>query len=207
MKKQFQNKKVTPKTIENRTAWKLSRNHFIKTLLAGGLLARIPLSKAMTRSENSLSKFLTDDQLMIVESVQEILFPPDENGPGASEINASSYLKWVLSDEEMDQEEKNYILNGIGWVDETSEEVFSKQFLQLTQEEKEQLIKKISLEGWGESWLSVILTFIFEALLCDPQYGGNPDSIGWNWLSHNPGLPRPVEDLLFPKILTTVRKP
>jgi gluconate 2-dehydrogenase gamma chain len=206
--KNFQrSKKELPESIKNLDKWKLSRNHFIKTLLAGGVFIQLPLSGRSAEINQTNGEILTAEQQKIVESVQEILFPSDENGPGASEVNASSYLKWVLSDKEMDQDEVNYIINGIGWVNETSEEVFSKQFSQLTQEEKDQLIGKISKESWGESWLSVILTFIFEALLCDPQYGGNPDGIGWHWLNHNPGQPRPVKDLLYPEILTTIDKP
>lgn len=186
--------------------WILSRNHFIKTMIAGGVFMQLPFAGRSAQRNQTESEILTEKQLKIVESVQEILFPSDKNGPGAKEINSIRYLEWVLSEKEMDQDEVKYILNGIGWVNETSEEVFLKPFAQLTQLEKEQLIEKISRESWGESWLSVILTFIFEALLCDPQYGGNPDSIGWNWLNHNPGQPRPVEDVLYPKILTTVDK-
>ena len=104
----------------------------------------------------------------------------------------------------MDPEEIEYIIDGIGWVDETAEENFSKRYTQLSQREKEELIADISNESWGSSWLSVILTFIFEALLSDPQYGGNPDKIGWDWLKYYPGYPRPTEPLLYPEILTTV---
>lgn len=204
MKNFQQSKRELPVLAKTINEWRLSRNNFIKTVMAGSVLAQFPFTK-LYASNNTTDKInLTENQLKVVESVQEILFPSDGNGPGAKEINSLNYLQWVLSDEEMDQDEVEYILNGIGWVTETSDEVFSKPFLQLSQIEKEQLIKKISLESWGESWLSVILTFIFEALLCDPQYGGNPDSIGWNWLSHNPGQPRPVKDLLYPKIFKTV---
>jgi gluconate 2-dehydrogenase gamma chain len=117
---------------------------------------------------------------------------------------ADKYLLWVLSDERMDPEEKEYIINGIGWVDETAEENFSKNFVKLTQAEREKLIGDVSKETWGRSWLGVILTFIFEALLSDPQYGGNTDEIGWDWLHHNPGQPRPTKKLLYPQIFETV---
>ena len=40
---------------------------------------------------------------------------------------------------------------------------------------------------WGRAWLSLLLYYIFEALLSDPVYGGNPDGIGWQWLEHQPG--------------------
>lgn len=206
MKNFRKTKKEVPKSIKNMDEWRLSRNHFIKTLLAGGVLSQLSFTRLSAKSILTQSEILSENHLKIVESVQEILFPSDGNGPGAIEINSLSYLQWVLSDKEMDQDEVKYMLNGIVWVDETSEEVFAKPFLQLSQMEKEQLIEKISKENWGESWLSVILTFVFEALLCDPQYGGNPDSIGSNWLSHNPGQPRPVKDLLYPEILKTVEK-
>jgi gluconate 2-dehydrogenase gamma chain len=39
--------------------------------------------------------------------------------------------------------------------------------------------------------LSSLLKYIFEALLTDPIYGGNPNSMGWEWLDHTPGQPRP----------------
>ncbi len=107
----------------------------------------------------------------------------------------------MLWDERMDPEEKEYIIDGIGWVDETAEEKYSKSYVQLSQSEQEKLVADISNESWGSSWLSVILTFIFEALLSDPQYGSNPDRIGWVWLQHNPGYPRPTQLLLYPEIL------
>jgi gluconate 2-dehydrogenase gamma chain len=43
----------------------------------------------------------------------------------------------------------------------------------------------------GKQWISTILRYILEALLTDPIYGGNPNAIGWKWLDHQPGFPRP----------------
>jgi gluconate 2-dehydrogenase gamma chain len=145
---------------------------------------------------------LSLQQKEMVASIQGILFPDDGNGPGAADIHALEYLQWVLSDKEKDPEEVEYLINGIGWVDETAVEDTGRSYLDLNEGERETLIEKISKEDWGESWLSVILTFIFEALLCDPQYGGNPDEAGWKWLSHDPGQPRPTPPLLYPNILT-----
>lgn len=169
-------------------------------------MAQIPAIKLVGQVQKTSKSILSNYQLLIVNSVQEILFPDDENGPGAADINASDYLIWVLSDTEKDPDEVQYIINGIGWVDETAEEEYSKKYFDLSQNEREHLIAIISKEAWGESWLSVILTFIFEALLCDPQYGGNPESIGWKWLEHNPGQPRPKGELLYPEVLNIIRK-
>ena len=101
---------------------------------------------------------------------------------------------------------KDYILKGFKWVDEAADETYHSTFLKLKGIDKVRLIKKISRTDWGESWLSVIMNYILEALLADPQYGGNPEQKGWKWLSHYPGYPRPSAELLYPEILNTLRK-
>ena len=195
--------KYIPDKIKDNEAWQLSRRRFIGSGFMAGFFASLP---SVSVVGNSLDEkdILSQNQFSIVASVQKILFPSDNNGPGAYDVMADKYLLWVLSDIRMDPEEKEYIIDGIGWVDETAEENFSKRFTRLSQREKEKLIADISNESWGSSWLSVVLTFIFEALLSDPQYGGNPNKIGWEWLHHNPGYPRSTQLLLYPEILTTV---
>ncbi len=187
---------------------KMSRHDFLKSMLIAGAAVQIPFwascGKRPTKKEiRELSK-LSEGQLEIVRIVQDILFPSDGNGPGANEIEAHYYLDWVVSDPGMDPEDSEYIIDGIGWVDETAQEDYSKGFLNLKGNEQEDLIRKISGEGWGEDWLSTILNYIFEALLSDPLYGGNPKEAGWKWLEVYPGYPRPDKSLLYPEILKTV---
>ena len=190
--------------MQDMKAWQLSRKQFIGSLITAGIVAQLPFKKTFGNSFPG-DDFLSEEQKSILQSVQEILFPADENGPGASEINAYNYVLWVMTDPRKDPAEVTYFKNGIGWIDESANEIFSKKYIELNEEEKQELISTISKENWGESWLSVLLTFIFEALLSDPQYGGNPDSIGWQWLDYKYGSPRPVADLLYPEIFKTVK--
>ena len=206
MKREHSKKEKLPKAFKDVKRWQLSRKMFLKSVVFGGVMTQLSWMKVFGSMQQKLS-LLSEKQLAILSSVQQILFPPDGNGPGASDIHATEYLLWVLSDPEKDPEEVQYIVNGIGWVDETADETFSKPYNELTQPEKETLIESISHESWGESWLSIILTFIFEALLSDPQYGGNPDGTGWKWLNFTAGQPRPTPELLYPEILTTIRRP
>ncbi len=195
--------KTIPDKIKNMEAWKLSRKNFIAGITMASFVASLPMASVIGANADS-NKNLSQNQYSIVKSVQNILFPSDGFGPGAYDIMADSYLLWVLSDVRMDPEEKDYVINGIGWVDETANENFSKNYMQLSESERGTLIADISDENWGSSWLGVVLNYIFEALLCDPQYGGNPDEIGWDWLQHNPGYPRPTKALLYPEIFITV---
>jgi len=203
--KQADKNKKLPFKIRTSVNWELNRKQFLKSILLGSAVTQIPFAELLGQVTPN-NEILSSGQVEILQSVQEILLPSDENGPGIIEINATEYLVWILSDKNKDPEEIEYIINGIGWVNETAEENYQKKYLDLSQLEREQLIAFISKESWGESWLSVILSFIFEALLCDPQYGGNPEGIGWGWLNHYPGQPRPTAELLYPEILTTIHK-
>jgi len=67
--------------------------------------------------------------------------------------------------------------------------------------QREQLLQRIAQANAGENWLSLLLMFIFGALLGSPVYGGNPDGIGWRWLEHNPGFPQPTSNNTYKKLL------
>ena len=199
--------KLIPHAMKNVAQWQLSRRDFVKNMFMIGVVSQIPfLSSCKNHSKVEMgSERLNHTQKNILLAVQNILFPNDGNGPSAKDVNTLSYLEWVLSDSMMDPSEKKYIINGIAWVDETAQEEYADTFLELSNQNKNKLIAMISQEDWGESWLSVILTFILEAVLSDPQYGGNTGETGWKWLQHYPGYPRPTSDLLYDNIVQTIR--
>ena len=124
-------------------------------------------------------------------AVQLILFPDDGNGPSATDLNATNYLNFVLTANDTDQEEREFILKGIGWLNQLANTEHKTKFITATPEQQQQLIHKISISQSGERWLSYLLLYIFEALLSDPIYGGNPKGVGWQWLEHQPGFPTP----------------
>ncbi len=189
----------------------IQRRVFVKGLAAIGLLTQTSFLSAFNGDANPISNpyksnpdLLSSKQLNILRDVQQYLFPNDGNGPGAKQVNAAEYMIWVLSDPQKDPTDTKYITDGIGWVDETADEEYAKPFNELNTAEKETLVAFIAKEAWGSSWLSIILTYIFEATIADPQYGGNTNEDGWKWLNHYPGNPRPIENLLYGNILKTV---
>lgn len=134
-------------------------------------------------------------------AVQQHLFPADGNGPSASDINASLYLKFVLDAPDTDEDDKTFVLDGIKWLNGLSDEQFGKPFAVLTPIEQHKVLKKIASSSAGERWLSHLLLYIMEALLTDPVYGGNPGGIGWQWLEHQPGFPQPSKDKRYTELL------
>ena len=178
----------------------VSRRHFVQGLsaLSAGLLLPSPI-RATTKSQtNSLPK---QAPWPTIAAVQNQLFPSEADSPGASDINATSYLKNLLEDKTFDRDEREFILNGPNWLNELATTEYGKAFPQLTTIQQEQLLHRIARSEAGENWLSLLLLYIFEALLSSPIYGGNPDGIGWRWLNHNPGFPQPTSNTSYKKLL------
>ena len=126
-------------------------------------------------------------------AVQAILFPADGNGPSAKDIQATLYLHLVLQAPNFDQDERQFILDGVSWLDQYAQENDKAAFLSLNAQQQDAVLLKITQSNAGERWVSALLTYVLEALLSDPVYGGNPQGIGWKWLQHQPGFPRPTQ--------------
>lgn len=178
----------------------VSRRHFIQGISAISAGMLLPVS---TRAKTQSRNVSTPQQAPwpTIVAVQEHLFPSETDSPGANDINAASYLKRLLDDTDNDQDERNFILNGPNWLNELAKTEYQKPFAQLDATQGEQLLQRIAQSEAGENWLSLLLLYIFEALLSSPLYGGNPDGIGWRWLEHNPGFPQPTSNNTYKKLL------
>jgi len=152
------------------------------------------------RAGEALSHQLSDQQWQTLAAVQDHLFPSAPGSPGAHDINATAYVSAVLADPRLDPAEADFIKNGIGWLERIARDAQGGPFLSLSPEKREAALQALHATGRGESWIASILMYIFEALLCDPVYGGNPGGIGWEWLGHDPGFPRPPADKIYGKL-------
>ena len=77
-------------------------------------------------------------------------------------------------------------------MDEEAKRLFGASYMQLSSKSRQEVLAFVAKTQWGESFIETILTYLFEALLGDPIYGINKDEVGWKWLHHTPGLPRPT---------------
>ncbi len=138
-------------------------------------------------STPSLANTLSLEQWQTLAAVQAHLFPSEPNSPGAPEINATGYLHFAL----IDPDEREFIKMGVFQLDRLAQYMEGKGFLALSTAQRELLLRRFEMGKNGKRWLTIILEYILEALLTDPIYGGNPNGIGWKWLDHHPGFPRP----------------
>ncbi len=153
---------------------------------AGGLAALFaPLSSAAAIAP-------TDNPWPVLAAVQEHLFPSEPTAPGAREIRALTYLQGVVADTKGDREEQRFILQGVDWLQDLARQRYATSFIDLDPIRRERVLREVANSDQGENWIATLLLYICEALLGDPIHGGNPDGIGWAWLQHQPGFPRPT---------------
>jgi len=186
----------------------LSRRQFIRILATA--IAAYPLSSlAEKRQLNSNKSTLVNniqEPWLTLSVVQEHLFPSENDSPGASDIQALAYLRAMMATPDFEIEDAQLIHNGVGWLNDLSKSEYSRKFVQLDTDSKEKILRRIESSRAGSRWLSMLLTYLLEALLTDPVYGGNPNGIGWSWLQHQPGFPTPSEEKKYFKLRKSTRR-
>jgi len=146
----------------------------------------------MAARQYAMSSSAASDTFRTFDALINHLFN-DHDGYVTSQLNTIGYFKAVLADQRIPVEDREYLVNGVRWLDETSREEFAKAFTELDHKEREQLLKLVSSLRWGNRWLYRVMGYYFETVFSDPIYGGNVEGRGWKWLDYHPGFPRPNE--------------
>ncbi len=169
----------------------LSRRTLLKSAAGMGAISAIPSFSLNAKQQESLVQLTKADPWLTLDATLKQLLPKSATGPSAEDINALAYLHQVMTVQPTEQDEKDFILKGVGWLNGYANSEKNKAFIELTFNEKEQLLKGISQSRAGENWLNTLLDYILQAMLAPPSYGGNSKGIGWQWLEHKAGFPLP----------------
>ncbi|MGD8384068.1 MAG: gluconate 2-dehydrogenase subunit 3 family protein [Lysobacterales bacterium] len=183
----------------------LSRRSFLAAgaaaLTAAPVAVNLPMAWAQERQEADPPHRFTAEQRGVMTALTEHLLPKGANSPGAGDVNAVAYMEFTVFREGMDPGLQRFFLRRIATVQEASQERFSTPFPRLDETQRELLVGDIARHThWGEHWLALVLGYVLEALLADPVYGGNPGGIGWRWLQHRAGFPRPPRDKIYTRL-------
>lgn len=183
--------------------WILSRRKFVASILLGGVAMQLPWITACSDQRTFPKNLhpLNKESFQNLRAVLEVLFPEDDFGPSATDINADSYIVWVLNDPELDPDENKYIIEKLELLNEFSLQEYKTGIFKLSFREQQELVSRALELDWGKRFFSRLLTLTFEALLIHPIYHVNPNEIGWKWLNHEPGFPRARKELSYPQIL------
>lgn len=150
------------------------------------------INTSLSHSNTNINPGLSRRQWKTIVAVQEHLFPSESTAPGAKEVNSQAYLYAVLSDADRDDEDRQLVKNGLIELQDICWKKYKNLFIELTHTQRETALRTLEKTPDGRPWLMTILGYVFEALLVDPIYGGNSNEIGWKWLEHQAGLPRPT---------------
>ncbi|WP_457747099.1 gluconate 2-dehydrogenase subunit 3 family protein [Sulfurimonas sp.] len=124
--------------------------------------------------------------------MQEDIFPKaKELG-----INTQKYMHLILRHTRVSKSDKEFIKNGVKWLNEEAVSLYGRIYINLPKNEREDVIRSIVLQSWGESFVYDVLRYTFEATFADPVYGVNTNEAGWKWLSFEAGMPRPKKAYL-----------
>lgn len=183
----------------------LSRRAFVlrgsAALAVGRTFSVLPLVLGGELSAATAFPGFSSKQKISMQAVQQHLFPKATDSPGARDINAMPFLQFVISQADFEVDSRNFIVNGIQSLEDASMGRFEQGFTNLEFPQKERLLRYLADHTrWGRNWLSLLLYYIFEALLADPVYGCNPQGIGWQWLQHQAGFPRPPADRIYTRL-------
>ncbi len=127
-----------------------------------------------------------------LDLVQTDLFPfANELG-----VNLSAYLTIVQQHSRISDEDKQFLRNGVQWLNEEAVLKYDRVYSKLNSKQRQSVLKIISGENWGESWISALLTYTMEAIFSDKVYGVNSEEKAHKWLEFSMGEPRPTKALL-----------
>jgi gluconate 2-dehydrogenase gamma chain len=175
----------------------MNRRDFLRGISLAALSAAVPRIGA---EEGPRGLVLSAHQWRTLALVQDHLLPSEPGAPGSRDIQATAYLDGVLADPDLDPEIRAFVLQGIGWLDDLAQEGGGRPFAELEPGPREDLLREISERPASDRWLSTLIGYTIEALLGDPLYGGNPGGIGWAWLDHDPGQPRPTPATMYGRL-------
>ncbi len=207
----FKSKSVGLESVAPLFAQGLSRRQFMQSTSAITLLTSAGLSKPsfaklfVQESPHNSSEIellannfkaakvsFTVEQTAILKQVQLLLFPDDGNGPSATDLGAFNYLEWALAEpSNQDDGDKAFIITGLGWLDDSASKHYQSKFINLSTQDQQALLERVNRSQSGENWLSLLLYYLLESVTLDPLYGGNHNGVGWQWIEHQPGFPKP----------------
>ena len=183
--------------VDNRHRGQIRRRDFMRhmtVLLVGTGLPPL-LADPISGEESLVSEVFWPT----IAAVQEHTWPTRNGTPTLAEFNATEYLAAALLDPRIEAGERQYIHDGVAPLEDFTRAQFGRSFFELKVAEREAVLRKIETSPIGRYWLSLIIYYLFEALLADPVYGGNTNRIGWRWLEHLEGFPRPPSAYPYPK--------
>jgi gluconate 2-dehydrogenase gamma chain len=158
----------------------------------GGALWAAQSMRAQPAAGKPSSWTLSDDERRTLAALQDRLLPSGPGSPGARDVNATAYLLAAAADTGVTASERADIQKGLKRLQAFAREQQKAAYAALTEEKQDAVLQAFQEGRGGQAFMMLVMVYTLEALLGDPVYGVNPNGVGWAWLKHDPGFPRPT---------------
>jgi gluconate 2-dehydrogenase alpha chain len=135
---------------------------------------------------------LNPREARIVTVIFERMFPADENGPGATEIDVVNYVDKALAGPY--SEKLEWYRLGLAALDRIATRRYGANFADCAASDQDELLSELEQGQVPEfvtpppvAFFDLLRTHLQEGLFADPVYGGNRNKLGWKILNH-PGV-------------------
>lgn len=125
-------------------------------------------------------------------AAQDRLLPSGPDSPGASDVNAIGYLDALMSSDYINERSKTMIREGTASLNKRARYLGAAEYAKLTPEQQDAQIRGYEDYLGGVQWINKLLAYTLEGFFGDPVHGSNVNELGWKWIEHRPGTPRPT---------------
>ena len=163
----------------------VSRRELLKRLgLAGvGVLALPELSRVLSFRQQVLAQtsVLSQAESATLAAICARIIPTDDNGPGAAEAHAATYIErslsgWLASSRET-------YTAGLSAIDEAARANGGRRFVELAAAQQDRVLASME----ETPFFGLVRTHTIQGTFCDPAYGGNQNFVGWDLIGY-PGV-------------------
>lgn len=108
-----------------------------------GLEAGAPAQAVGAASQGKAPLFFTPEEFALVDELSELIIPADDHSPGARAAQVASYIDFRIS-ESWEEEPKKLWRDGLKLVEQLSNEMHGRSFMQSSPEQRVALLTRIS---------------------------------------------------------------
>jgi hypothetical protein len=124
----------------------LTRREIIKLGASAAIAATLiglDASSVAHAAQDKAPLFFTKEEFALVDELTELIIPTDDHSPGARAAQVASYIDFRLS-ESFEDEPKAMWRDGLKLIEQLSQEMHGKRFLEASQEQRIALLTRIS---------------------------------------------------------------
>jgi len=123
----------------------VTRRESIKLTAGAMIVPALPQAKSRrsAKTQSRRPRFFTPAEIALVDELSELIIPADDHSPGARAAKAAEYIDQRLA-ESPEEEPKRQWREGLKLVDQISNEMSGRSFMQASPEQRVALLERIA---------------------------------------------------------------